>query len=135
MWHENSGWRVRDLFEYCTVCYTSIRVPGCPQPRPAGDVLELVRMTGNAVRRLEALRDGQCQWFDIAFFPIIRPGILLLDESTKDLEPTARGGFHGAVCHLAAGGSMTIVLTTCDSAKVQRVGDRVAMLTQGRLVT
>lgn len=135
MWRENSGWRVRDLLEYCAARYALIRTPGCPQPRPVGDVLELVRMTGSAVKRLGALHDGQRQRFDIAFSLITRPEILLLDEPTKDLGPAARGEFHEVIRYLAIGEGMTIILTTRDLAEAQRIGDRVAVLMQGRLVT
>ena len=92
-------------------------------------------MTGSAVKRLGALHDGQRRRFDIAFSLITRPEILLLDEPTKDLGPAARGEFHEVIRYLAIGEGMTIILTTRDLAEAQRIGDRVAVLMQGRLVT
>lgn len=135
MWRKSSGWRVRDLLEYCAARYASVRDSGCPQPRPVGDVLELVRMTGSTVKRLGALPDGQRRRLKIALSLITRPEILLLDEPTKDLRPAARGEFHEIIRDLAAGEGMTIILTTRDLAEAQEVGDRVAVLMQGRLVT
>lgn len=135
MWRENDRWRVRDLLEYCAARYASIRGPGCPQPRPVGEVLELVRMTGSAVKRLGELPDGQRRRFNIALSLVTRPEMLLLDEPTKDLGPSARGEFHEVVRDLAAGEGVTIILTTRDLAEAQRIGDRVAVLMQGRLVT
>ena len=96
---------------------------------------ELVRMTGRAVKRLGALHDGRRRRLDIAFSFITRPGTLLIDEPTKDSAPTARGGFHEGIRYLATGEGVTIILTTRDLAEAQRIGDRVAVLMQGRLVT
>ena len=88
--------------------------------------------SGELVR---TLHDGRRRRLDIAFSFITRPEMLLIDEPTKDLAPTARGGFHEGIRDLATGEGVTIILTTRDLAEAQRIGDRVAVLMQGRLVT
>ena len=111
---------------------------GCPHPpatheREGGSTMTISDFfSGELVR---TLHDGQRRRFDIAFSLITRPEILLLDEPTKDLGPAARGEFHEVIRYLATGEGMTIILTTRDLAEAQRIGDRVAVLMQGRLVT
>ena len=88
--------------------------------------------SGELVR---TLHDGRRRRLDIAFSLVTRPGTLLIDEPTKDLGPAACGELHEVVRDLATGEGVTIVFTTRDLAEAQRIGDRVAVLMQGRLVT
>jgi len=62
-----------------------------------------------------------------------RPELLVLDEPTTGLDPAVRLGIWSRVRELRAGGS-TILLTTHYMDEAQRLCDRVAIMSEGRVV-
>ncbi|MFD6445165.1 ABC transporter ATP-binding protein [Promicromonospora sp. NPDC060204] len=104
-----------------------------PDPRPAGELLDLVGLTEQRRVRFEKLSGGQQQRLSIALALVGRPRVVILDELTTGLDPRARRRMWATVESLRADG-VTIVLVSHAMEEVERLCDRVALLDAGRLV-
>lgn len=78
------------------------------------------------------LSGGQQQILALAKLALTRPQLLLLDEPTQGLDPTARVEMAHELLRLARAGT-TIILATHDLALASRVADRVALLFDGEV--
>jgi iron complex transport system ATP-binding protein len=83
-----------------------------------------------ARRRLDQLSGGERQRAAIARAIAQEPALLLLDEPTNHLDPRARVD----VLDLAAGLGATVVAVLHDLDRLSAFADRVAVMSQGRLV-
>jgi ABC-2 type transport system ATP-binding protein len=104
-----------------------------PSPRPAGEVLELVDLTGDAHTRVGVLSGGQRRRVDIAIAVIGRPEVLFLDEPSTGLDPEARRRTWAGISQLTSTGT-TIVLTTHYIEEADNLADRVLVLAGGRII-
>jgi ABC-2 type transport system ATP-binding protein len=104
-----------------------------PDPRPVGEVLELVDLAGDAQTRVGVLSGGQRRRVDIAIAVIGRPGVLFLDEPTTGLDPEARRRTWAGITELTATGT-TVVLTTHYIEEADNLADRVLVLASGRII-
>jgi len=101
-------------------------------------------------RRAGTLSGGQRAQLALALTLAKRPRLLLLDEPLGALDPLARQNFLAALAEAAAGGDLTIVLSshliadierTCDhlillaESQVQLCGDIETLLAQHRILT
>jgi ABC-2 type transport system ATP-binding protein len=101
-------------------------------------------------RRAGTLSGGQRAQLALALTLAKRPRLLLLDEPLAALDPLARRNFLAALAEAAAGGGLTIVLSshliadierTCDhlillaESQVQLCGDTETLLAQHRILT
>jgi ABC-2 type transport system ATP-binding protein len=103
-----------------------------PNPRPLGELLELVELTevrGNQVRKLSA---GQRRRLDFALALAGDPDLVFLDEPTTGFDPEARRRCWAAIENLRRLGT-TIVLTTHYLDEAERLADRIAILRAGRI--
>jgi ABC-2 type transport system ATP-binding protein len=71
---------------------------------------------------------------DIALGLVHRPRVLFLDEPTTGLDPEARASMWVEVERLAAQESLTILLTTHYLEEADRLAQRVAIVSKGRVV-
>jgi ABC-2 type transport system ATP-binding protein len=62
-----------------------------------------------------------------------RPRVLLLDEPLAALDPLARRNFLGTLAEAAAGGDLTIVLSSHLIAEIERVCDHLILLADSRV--
>ncbi len=102
-----------------------------PNPLAVGDVLERVGLTGKEKHRCSRLSGGQQRRIDVALGIVGRPEILFLDEPTTGLDPEARRAAWSMVGALE---NTTILLTTHYMEEAERLADRVAVLSGGRIV-
>jgi ABC-2 type transport system ATP-binding protein len=105
---------------------------GLPKRR-AGEVLEQVRLSSVAGRKVKTFSTGMRQRLLLARALLNQPRVLFLDEPTRGLDPRSARELHGIVTALAEGGS-TIFLTTHDMNEADRLCQRVAFLAEGRIV-
>lgn len=103
-----------------------------PQPRPIGEVIELVGLGAKASSRIGTLSGGQRRRLDVALAIIGRPELLFLDEPTTGFDPEARREFWTLIGSLAQSGT-TIVLTTHYLDEAEHLADRVGILVEGTL--
>ncbi len=102
-------------------------------PRPVEDTLRQVGLADLAPRRCGALSGGEQRRLDLALALIGDPELLFLDEPTTGLDPAARRATWALVEELRRLGT-TIVLTTHYMEEAERLADRIAVITRGRIV-
>jgi ABC-2 type transport system ATP-binding protein len=105
---------------------------GVPKQR-AAEVLEQVRLSSVAGRKVKAFSTGMRQRLLLARALLNRPRVLFLDEPTRGLDPRSARELRDVVTALAEGGS-TVFLTTHDMNEADDLCRRVAFLAEGRIV-
>ena len=101
--------------------------------RDAERVLDDVGLREAADTWYENLSGGQRRRVCVGTALINDPDLLFLDEPTTGIDPAGRRALWRLVEDLAAGGT-TVVLTTHYMTEAHRLGDRVGLLADGRLV-
>ncbi len=104
-----------------------------PHPRDPAEVIEWVGLTDKSKSRNEKLSGGQRRRLDVALGIIGRPKLLFLDEPTTGFDPEARREFWTLIEGLKAEGT-TILLTTHYLEEAERLADRVAVISRGRVL-
>jgi ABC-2 type transport system ATP-binding protein len=98
------------------------------------EVLELVGLSDAADRVARGYSGGMKRRLDIAIGLVHRPRVLFLDEPTTGLDPEARAAMWLEVERLAAQESLTILLTTHYLEEADRLAERVAIVSRGKVV-
>jgi ABC-2 type transport system ATP-binding protein len=107
---------------------------GSPLRRRVDELLELVGLTESADRIARGYSGGMKRRLDIAIGLVHRPRVLFLDEPTTGLDPEARAAMWVEVERLAAQESLTILLTTHYLEEADRLAERVAIVSRGKIV-
>jgi ABC-2 type transport system ATP-binding protein len=97
------------------------------------EVLERVGLAGRGGERVRRYSKGMTQRLGLALAILHRPDLVLLDEPTSALDPVGRRDVRGLVRELAAAG-VTVFLNSHLLTEVEVVCDRVAIVSQGRVV-
>jgi ABC-2 type transport system ATP-binding protein len=100
----------------------------------ADELLELVGITEAADRIVKTYSGGMRRRLDIALGLVHRPRVLFLDEPTTGLDPEARVVMWEEVSRLARAESLTILLTTHYLEEADQLADRLAIVSQGKVV-
>ncbi|HEV2590546.1 MAG TPA: ATP-binding cassette domain-containing protein [Gaiellaceae bacterium] len=98
------------------------------------ELLELVEISHAADRVVRSYSGGMRRRLDIALGLVHRPRVLFLDEPTTGLDPEARVAMWHEVSRLAQAESLTILLTTHYLEEADQLADRLAIVSQGRVV-
>jgi ABC-2 type transport system ATP-binding protein len=98
------------------------------------ELLELVGIADAADRIVNGYSGGMRRRLDIALGLIHRPRVLFLDEPTTGLDPEARVEMWDEVSRLAKAESLTILLTTHYLEEADQLADRLAIVSQGKIV-
>jgi ABC-2 type transport system ATP-binding protein len=102
-------------------------------PRPVGEALEQVDLSGRAAVRVRSLSGGERRRLDLALALLGRPRVVVLDEPTTGLDPESRRAVWGIVRNLVSGGA-AVVLTTHHLEEAEELADRIAILRAGVVV-
>jgi ABC-2 type transport system ATP-binding protein len=98
-----------------------------------GELLQKVRLTEAADRRLKTFSGGMRKRLDLASSLVSDPEVLFLDEPTTGLDPQSRQDVWDYVKQLNKQG-MTIFLTTQYMEEADRLADRLCIVDQGKIV-
>jgi ABC-2 type transport system ATP-binding protein len=98
-----------------------------------GELLELVRLEGDATTRVEAMSKGMQQRLGLAQAMVGAPGLLLLDEPTSALDPGGRRTVRELLEELRRRG-VAVLLNTHLLSEVELVCDRVCIIDHGAVV-
>ena len=98
------------------------------------ELLELVGIADAADRVVRGYSGGMRRRLDIALGLVHRPRVLFLDEPTTGLDPEARVEMWDEVTRLAQAESLTILLTTHYLEEADQLANRLAIVSQGRIV-
>jgi cell division transport system ATP-binding protein len=97
------------------------------------EVLKTVGLEGKGHRMPHELSGGEQQRVAIARAVVNRPGILLADEPTGNLDPTTSQGIMSVLDRINQNGT-TVVMATHDTDIVNSMRKRVIELVDGRVV-
>jgi ABC-2 type transport system ATP-binding protein len=119
---------------YLIVAETIVMYSGYyPHPRPVDEVIELVGLANKRNSRVVKLSGGQQRRLDVAIALAGDPEVLFLDEPTTGFDPSARHEAWDVIKSLAALGK-TVLLTTHYMDEAQHLADRVAVISEVRIV-
>jgi ABC-2 type transport system ATP-binding protein len=107
---------------------------GAPLRSRVDELLELVGLREAADRIARGYSGGMKRRLDIATGLVHKPRVLFLDEPTTGLDPEARAAMWVEVERLAAQESLTILLTTHYLEEADRLAERVAIVSRGKIV-
>jgi ABC-2 type transport system ATP-binding protein len=102
-------------------------------PRDVGATIEQVGLASKRRARVRTLSGGQLRRLDLALAVVGDPELLFLDEPTTCFDPNARRDAWDMIAGLRDAGA-TILLTSHYLDEVQRLADRVAVMSHGHLV-
>jgi ABC-2 type transport system ATP-binding protein len=98
------------------------------------ELLDLVGIADAADRIVKNYSGGMRRRLDVALGLVHRPRVLFLDEPTTGLDPEARVAMWAEVSRLAQAESLTILLTTHYLEEADQLADRLAIVSQGRVI-
>lgn len=104
-----------------------------PRSLPQADLLEVVELTKEEDTLVRRLSGGQRRRLDFALALAGDPDLIFLDEPTTGFDPEARLRCWTVIGNLRSMGK-TIILTTHYLDEAERLADRVAILSEGRVV-
>jgi phospholipid/cholesterol/gamma-HCH transport system ATP-binding protein len=96
--------------------------------------LDLAQVAGIEQKFPPELSGGQRKRVGLARALIDRPEILLYDEPTTGLDPVATKNVDEMIRRTADQFSVTSVVISHDMASTFRIGDRIAMLSEGKII-
>jgi ABC-type Fe3+/spermidine/putrescine transport system ATPase subunit len=111
----------------------SLGIRGQELEQRVARALTLVDLAGFERRRIAQLSGGQQQRVALARALAPEPRVLLLDEPLSNLDPSLRERTRGEIRELIRRVGITTVLVTHEQDEAFDLGDRVAVLREGRL--
>jgi ABC-type multidrug transport system ATPase subunit len=100
-----------------------------------GRALDLAGLDRAVAHRFpHQLSGGQQQRAALAMALVVAPDVLVLDEPTTGLDPEARVAMWEEVGRLAEAETLTILLTTHYLEEADQLADRLAIVSQGKVV-
>ncbi|MBL8329168.1 MAG: ATP-binding cassette domain-containing protein [Rubrivivax sp.] len=108
-------------------------VPAAQRAARVAQALQRVGLDGLEARRATTLSGGQQQRLALARAWSLQPDVLLLDEPTASLDPSAKHEVELLITELAAEG-LTVVLSSHNLGQVKRLATRVIYLDGGRVL-
>ena len=108
-------------------------VPRAEREARAQEALARVGLQGLERRSARELSGGQQQRPALARAWALKPDLLLLDEPTASLDPSAKREVENLIARIADDG-VTVVMSTHNLGQAKRLATRVAYLEAGRLV-
>ncbi|HVQ44578.1 MAG TPA: ATP-binding cassette domain-containing protein [Candidatus Saccharimonadia bacterium] len=99
----------------------------------AADLLKQFDLVDAADRRSATFSGGMRRRLDIAMSLIGDPSVIFLDEPTTGLDPQSRNMMWETIKTLAKGGT-TVFLTTQYLEEADQLADKIAILSQGKIV-
>jgi putative spermidine/putrescine transport system ATP-binding protein len=101
--------------------------------RRVAEALGLVRLTGLEQRKPRELSGGQQQRVALARALVIRPSLLLLDESLSNLDAKLRDAMRHEIRGIQRSLGITTLFVTHDQVEALTMCDRIAVMDRGRI--
>jgi putative spermidine/putrescine transport system ATP-binding protein len=102
--------------------------------RRVSEALDLVHLSGLGQRRPRELSGGQQQRVALARALVIRPSVLLLDESLSNLDAKLRDAMRHEIRSIQRSLEITTLFVTHDQVEALTMCDRIAVMDRGRIV-
>ncbi|MEM1072200.1 MAG: ATP-binding cassette domain-containing protein [Planctomycetota bacterium] len=98
------------------------------------EALEMVDMVGSGHKLPSELSGGQRKRVALARALMLQPEVILYDEPTTGLDPERARGIDDLVLRLQERLGITSLVVTHDLVSARRIGGRIVMLDQGRVL-
>lgn len=139
--HRNVGMVFQSyaLFPHLTVAdnigygLTIRKVPSAERAERVSEMLDMMRLSELGKRRIDELSGGQKQRVALARAIIVRPRVLLLDEPLTALDAKLREDLRLEIDALLRSLRITAVYVTHDQAEAMALGDRIVVMSHGRV--
>jgi lipooligosaccharide transport system ATP-binding protein len=112
---------------------TFFRIPVAEGKKRAEELLARFQLSDKARVEIEHLSGGMRRRLQVARALISRPKVLVLDEPTTGLDPEVRRALWGVLAEYRKTGA-AILLSTHYMEEAQRICDRVAIMSRGKLL-
>jgi ABC-2 type transport system ATP-binding protein len=99
----------------------------------ATEALEAVDLVAVAERRVDRYSSGMRARLGLARGLLGRPSVLVLDEPTRSLDPTASIAMRRLVCELASARHAAVLFVTHDLHEAAEVASAVVIMVRGRI--
>jgi ABC-2 type transport system ATP-binding protein len=119
--------------EYLMFVADTFRLKAVEARERVNGLLELVELRGAAKRKIGGYSRGMRQRLGIAQALVNRPHVLFMDEPVSALDPIGRRDVLNLILKLRE--EATIFMSTHILSDVERVCDRVGVISKGKLVT
>ena len=107
---------------------------GSQLERRADELLDLFGLGDKRGAQVKTYSGGQKRRLDVAIGLVHRPQVLFLDEPTTGLDPEARVAMWDELTRLSSQETLTILLTTHYLEEADRLAERVAIVSRGKVV-
>ena len=108
-------------------------VAAAERRRRVGEMLDMMRITELQDRAIGQLSGGQRQRVALARAIAVKPDVLLLDEPLTALDAKLRESLRVEIDSLLRGLGITTVYVTHDQAEAMALGDRIVVMSKGRI--
>lgn len=109
------------------------RVEPVERARRVDEMLEMMRLGPLRSRRIDELSGGQRQRVALARAIVVRPRVLLLDEPLTALDAKLREDLRLEIDALLRSLSITAVYVTHDQGEAMALGDRIVVMSNGKV--
>ncbi|MDX5364206.1 MAG: phosphate ABC transporter ATP-binding protein [Pseudazoarcus pumilus] len=120
------------VLENASLGLKPLGVSGAERRRRAAEILERVALADRAQESARHLSGGEQQRLALARAWLTRPRLLLLDEPTAALDPSATAEVERIIREIRTDGTR-IVMTTHNLGQATRLGDDVIFMSAGRV--
>jgi putative spermidine/putrescine transport system ATP-binding protein len=108
-------------------------VAGAERRRRVAEMLDMMRIAELKDRAIGQLSGGQRQRVALARAIAVKPDVLLLDEPLTALDAKLRESLRVEIDRLLRGLGITTVYVTHDQAEAMALGDRIVVMSKGRI--
>ncbi|ADG16004.1 ABC transporter related protein [Paraburkholderia atlantica] len=109
------------------------RVPAAIARQRVDELLGMMRLTAHADKPIDQLSGGQRQRVALARALAVQPRVLLLDEPLTALDARLRDALRTEMNALLRELGITTVYVTHDQAEAMELGDRIVVMSAGRI--
>jgi putative spermidine/putrescine transport system ATP-binding protein len=109
------------------------RVPADTARQRVDELLAMMRLTAHADKPIDQLSGGQRQRVALARALAVQPRVLLLDEPLTALDARLRDTLRSEMNTLLRELGITTVYVTHDQAEAMELGDRIVVMSAGRI--
>ena len=122
-----------NLNAYQNITYGLKNKPGISTKEEVDELIELLGLKEHLDKRIEELSGGQKQRVALARTMVMKPKILLLDESLSALDGVIKESIKERIKTIAREYHLTTIIVTHDPEEALTLSDRVLIINEGRI--
>ena len=120
-------------FEFLNICAKLLKIPSAHRKKRIGEVLEIVKMSKHADKKLGGFSRGMVQRIGIAQAILNDPELLILDEPLVGLDPHGRQELKDIIIDQKSKGT-NVFFCSHILSDVEKICDHLGILCEGKLL-